>query len=151
HVHTSRGVSREERQAHVVDGQAEPAITIEIPSDDVDRFVCRVVRGRRLEGAVAVAQQHRDIARTRGRHSEVEPAVAVEIPRYKRYGDSIYHVLLRGIERAFAIPQENGNVLGYRVGEDQVEPAVAAEVTGHHGRRRGSRRILHGVLETAVP
>ena len=94
----------------------------------------RRVRHLVLEGAVAVAQQHRHVVGAVVGDGQVGAAVAVEVPRHE--GDwpvprRVPHLVLEG---AVAVAQQHRHVVGAVVGDGQVGAAVAVEVPRHDRR-----------------
>ena len=103
-----------------------------------------------LEGAVAVAQQHRHVVGAVVGDGQVGAAVAVEVPRHEgawRGPRRVPHLVLEG---AVAVAQQHRHVVGAVVGDGQVGAAVAVEVPRHEGVWRDPRRVPHLVLEGAV-
>ena len=94
-----------------------------------------------LEGAVAVAQQHRHVVGAVVGDGQVGAAVAVEVPRHE--GDWARspprtHLVLEG---AVAVAQQHRHVVGAVVGDGQVGAAVAVEVPRHEGVGLGPHRV----------
>ncbi len=130
------------------------AVAVEVTRHDGVRDRPDRVSNLRLEGAVAVAQEHRDSARTvvvggvlvPACHGQVEPPVAAEVPNREGTSDSRRN-RLRGLEGAVAVAQEYPHALLVAYGE--VGSAVAGEVPGNDEWDR-SNRVSDLGLEGAV-
>ena len=86
-----------------------------------------------LEGAVAVAQQHRHGVVALVCDGQVGAAVAVEVPRHKGDWVGPHGVGDLGLEGAVAVAQQHRHGVVARVGDGQVGAAVAGEVPRHDG------------------
>ena len=104
----------------------------------VGRFPHRV-RHLVLEGAVAVAQQHRHVVGAGVGDGQVGAAVAGEVPRHEGAWLGPHRVLHLVLEGAVAVAQQHRHVVGAGVGDGQVGAAVAGEVPRHEGDWRGPR------------
>ena len=83
---------------------------------------------RRLEGAVAVAQQHAHRVAAEVGDDQVGPAVAVEVRRPPPKWGRGRRCRLRGLEGAVAVAQQHAHGVAAGVGDDEVGLAVAGEV-----------------------
>ena len=131
-------------------GQISPAVAVEVACHNGDRSVPHRVRHLGLEGAVALAQQHRHVVVGNVGDGEVGPPVAGEIARHE--GDRVvpHRVDLLGLESAVAVAQEHRHVVEVLVDDGQVGAAVGGEVARHEGDRVVPHRIGHLGLEGAV-
>ena len=104
-----------------------------------------------LEGAVAVAQQHRDACWNHIGHGQVGIAVAVEVADDDGFGGRARGEGLLGLEGAIAVAQKHRHRSGGVIGDGQVGLAIAVEISDRDRvlPRRARRERLLG-LEGAV-
>ena len=98
---------------------------------------------RRLEGAVAVAEQHADRARRLVASDDVELAVAVDVADLQRPGVAAGRVAHRGLEGAVAVAEQHADRVGARVLGHEVQLAVAVQVGDAVLGRAGTHRVVH--------
>ena len=114
-------------------GQVEPAIAVEIAGSDGEGLGADVIDSRRLEGAVAVAEQDRDTGGGEGgeerngavgAESKVELAIAVEIGGEEVAGRESGGIGSRGTEGTIAIAESDA------FGGGEIGLPVAVEIGG---------------------
>ena len=123
------------------DGQVELAVAVEVARHDG-----RMVRSRRvadlgLEGAVAVAQQHRYCRHRSSADGQVEPAVAVEVARHQdRMERRSHRVLVSGSWKVPSpLPSSTDDAVGVELATARSSrpsplksPATSADGTEPH-------------------
>ena len=115
----------------VGDGEVGAAVAVEVARHDRDGIGPHRVGDLGLEGAVAVAQQHRHVVRAVVGDGEVGAAVAGEVARHDRDGTGPHRVGDLGLEGAVAVAQQDRHVVAVVVGDGEVGAAVAVEVARH--------------------
>src|SRR5260370_4581709 len=101
-----------------------------------------VVVHRRGEGAVAVAQQDRDVVVGEVADREVDLPVAVEVADGYRVRSGPGDVVHRRREGAVAVAQQDRDVVGSLVGDREVALPVAIEVANGYRARAGPRAAV---------
>src|SRR5262249_8141149 len=124
----------------VHDGEIDAAVASEVARHDGGWQAAHGVGDLRLEGPVAVAQEHRDVVVRGVGDGEVGPAAASEVA----CDDGVW-LVAHGVgdlclEGAVTVAQQDGDVVGVFVGDGEVGPAVTREV----GRDDGGRVASHG-------
>src|SRR5438552_8307621 len=81
-----------------------------------------------LEGAIAVAEQHRDTEITNVGHRQVGHSIAIEVAHGHGIGNYPSPGVLCRLERPIAVAEQHGDTLGITVGHGHVRLAIAIEV-----------------------
>ena len=128
----ARPVSQEDRQdttVRVGDGKIEFAILVEVAGNDIAGVERLGKTNGSAEGAVAIAQEHREILAAA--EHQVRLAVAVEIPLREAVGLRGRVAYGRG-EGAIPVPRQKRDIA--RAGDGEIEIVVAVEIE-RHGRK----------------
>ena len=133
----------EERHGRPTDGgQVGAAVAVEVPRHEGNRAIPTAYPPLVLEGAVAVAQQHRHVVGAVVGDGQVGAAVAVEVPRHEGAWTSPPP---RSVTWSWKVPSplpsSTDTSLESSVGDGQVGAAVAVEVPRHEGVWLGPRRV----------
>src|SRR4051812_7446619 len=93
---------------NVCDREVETAVAVEITGGDGAGPGPRRIDHLGPEGAIAVAQQHRDAALALD--GQIEPAVAVEVTRRDALGVGSRHVRQRTLKGSVTVTEQHGYV-----------------------------------------
>ena len=118
--------------------QVQPPITIEVAHGHGSTIVVSIEVPCRLEGAINVAQQHRNSAavtsvETSVGHRQIGPPITIEVADDHGGRAKACREALGWLEGAIAVAQQHRDVVGSSVGHRQVEPPIAIDVAHGHG------------------
>ena len=126
------------------DRQVLQSVVVEVAHDHGVRAAARLEGPRRLEGPVAVAEQHRDGGGHEGGggvvvgvavvgNHEIHSAVAIEVAHRDRSGTSAGVEGQRGLKRSVAVAGQDRHGVGSGIGDGLIELAVLIEVGDDDG------------------